>query len=296
MKKTTVKRIITTILAVATVGSTAALFAGCGAKSPEEKAKDALNDFASEAMNDLNALSSKTKSKKEREEVDLTDFRKAATENYTIAFFADDQVIIPNPRFYPIFSSPLEVNGYTYTQKGDYKMEGMSQSESTWEISKDGVKCAECIIEAKWSGLEDPSTFTLYAYQVPHSVTDESDASFTYTETTNFDLNVPAALTADECKQHLNELETLLKNNTDTSQYKDKKNFKLDGIYYFNDTKGKECIRALYSYDHVLSGSVYVVTDGTYPFFDGSEIKAFEWKHEELYGGKDSMSNWIKLK
>lgn len=45
MKKT-VKRIVIAILAVATVASTAFVFAGCGEKSDEEKAMDALNSFA----------------------------------------------------------------------------------------------------------------------------------------------------------------------------------------------------------------------------------------------------------
>ena len=87
MKKTTVKRIITTILAVATVGSTAALFAGCGEKSPEEKAKDALNDFASEAMNDLNALSPKEETQKETVELNLLD-KIVSDKLYTVKFNA----------------------------------------------------------------------------------------------------------------------------------------------------------------------------------------------------------------
>lgn len=51
MKKS-IKRAITIILAIATVASTAALFAGCGEKSDEEKAKDALNSWA-DAIKDL---------------------------------------------------------------------------------------------------------------------------------------------------------------------------------------------------------------------------------------------------
>ncbi len=44
MKKT-LKRIVIAILAVATVASTAFVFAGCGEKSEEEKAKDAVNSM-----------------------------------------------------------------------------------------------------------------------------------------------------------------------------------------------------------------------------------------------------------
>ena len=44
MKKT-LKRIVIAILAVATVASTAFVFAGCGEKSDEEKAKDAVNSM-----------------------------------------------------------------------------------------------------------------------------------------------------------------------------------------------------------------------------------------------------------
>ena len=44
MKKT-LKRIVIAILAVATVASTAFVFAGCGEKSDVEKAKDAVNSM-----------------------------------------------------------------------------------------------------------------------------------------------------------------------------------------------------------------------------------------------------------
>ncbi len=45
MKKATAKRIITGILAVTAIASSAFLFAGCGEKSDEEKAKDAVNSM-----------------------------------------------------------------------------------------------------------------------------------------------------------------------------------------------------------------------------------------------------------
>ena len=45
MKKS-IKRAIAIILAIVTVAATATLFAGCGEKSDEEKAKDALNSIA----------------------------------------------------------------------------------------------------------------------------------------------------------------------------------------------------------------------------------------------------------
>ena len=45
MKKTTAKRIITGILSVITIASSALLLAGCGEKSPKEKIRDAYNDY-----------------------------------------------------------------------------------------------------------------------------------------------------------------------------------------------------------------------------------------------------------
>ena len=51
MKKS-IKRTITIILAIATVAATAALFAGCGEKSDEEKAMDAINSWA-DSIKDL---------------------------------------------------------------------------------------------------------------------------------------------------------------------------------------------------------------------------------------------------
>jgi len=45
MKKS-IKRTIAIILAIVTIAATAAVFAGCGEKSDEEKAKDAINSWA----------------------------------------------------------------------------------------------------------------------------------------------------------------------------------------------------------------------------------------------------------
>lgn len=282
MKKTMIKRTIAAALAVTTLAGSAVLFTGCG-KSDEEKAKDAFAAFMSDTESDLREFS-KAKgatqpTTKPKEKVDLKDFRKAVFENNTVAFDGDEQNDSPQPYFYLKVNSPLEVNGYTYTQKGEDKRSSYKGSVSEWEIAKNGVKYAELILTTKWMGLEKPNTFQLQA-KVSGSAgyTDECDATFLGTDINNFDINIPAALTEEECKKNVAALEKLLSDKTPKGDYKDK-DLKLEGIYYFKGNPGEECARAVYSYN----------------YWGGIDSKT-EWKWGPVCGCNLSLYGWQRSK
>ncbi len=309
MKTNTIKTIFAASLAAATLASSAMLFTGCG-KSDQEKAMDAFNSALQSDLAEMTGANGGEKAAvtttKPKEQVDLKGFRKALVDNklYTVVYDGDEQSDYPHPVFYLQANATVEADGYTFTKKGEETAnEYSSYYSSDWEISKNGVKYAECRLDTKWMGLEKPNTFQLQVNAPDRaSYTDEADADFIGVSATNFDINIPAALSEADAKAKVADLEKLVKDNTPTGDYKDK-NLKLESIYYFKDKQGEETLRGVYTYQPNLSlgldNTQYMFVDGTYPFDDNGTVKALKWKDSPYKEEKElsaMSSGWIKLK
>lgn len=299
MKKSTIRKMIAAALATAAIASSAVLFTGCG-KSEQERAAEAIQQAM---QSDLAVISSAAEemtvaTTKPKEHISLKGFRKEIVDSkqYTVVFDADSRSDFPRPKFYLEVSSPVQADGFTFTKKTEEKCALYGDTfSSDWDISKNGVKFAECTLETIWKGFDKPNVFQLQV-NAPESAsyTDEADVVFETTEINNFDINIPEALTEAEAKQKVAELESLINENTPTGEYKDK-NLKPEGIYYFKGKQGEETLRGVYSYDTSVVGIFYLYVDGTYPFDDNGTVKAFNWSHQTQAKMKE-MNNWIKLK
>ena len=236
MKKTTVKRIITTILAVATVGSTAALFAGCGEKSPEEKAKDAISDMYNKYKN----AADESSEEEEKETVELNLLDKIVSDKlYTVKFIREES---GSEGFYIRLNDAIDIDGYT-VELQNKKDEFDPNSYQDWDIKKDGEKLASFrMYRDTWATSKidnNKIAVSISAYDPPSEENSEVKFKFTETSRDDIEVDVPAALTQDECKQHMDELKaaawdefkdklTAIDNNG-----KDHAHPKLDGVYYF---------------------------------------------------------------
>ncbi len=236
MKKTTVKRIITTILAVATVGSTAALFAGCGEKSPEEKAKDAISDMYNKYKN----AADESSEEEEKETVELNLLDKIVSDKlYTVKFIREES---GNEGFYIRLNDAIDIDGYTVELR-DKKDEYDPESYQDWDIKKDGEKLAWFRMRRDtWatSKIDNNKIAVSISAATPTSEENsEVEFKFTETERDDIEVDVPAALTQDECKQHMDELKAAAwdefkdKLTAIDDNGKDRAHPKLDGVYYF---------------------------------------------------------------
>lgn len=274
MKKTTVKRIITGILAVTTIASSALLFAGCGEKSPEEKAKDALNDFASEAMNDLNALSPKKETQKETVELNLMD-KIISDKLYTVKYNADKN----HNGFYIHLNDAIDVDGYTVELR-EKKDEYDYNPHTIWDIKKSGEKLAWFVMTRDTkAATEIKGNKMIVSIGASDPISeDNSEVDFKFTEKSreNIEIDVPAALTQDECKQHMDELKAtasdVFKNDYMSDSYKTPK---LDGVYYFPGDIANVQVYFVYSVNYFNQDCVvYVelerpfILDGKMDFFN----------------------------
>lgn len=275
MKKTA-KRIITGILAVTTVASSAVLFTGCGS-SPKEKASALVS-----------AVESKIEEKKQNT-LDLSKFNEEVVNKklYTVEFYPDSVNNGVSASFYLKINSPIEIDGFTFTKVKDEEDNGMGLMMSDWEITKDGSKCPDCRIFTNWGGFDNPNTFELSS-NVEQSLAEVDDTKFTFlpAKAKKYEVEIPAALTADESKERADEIQKLIEANTDMEYYKEKST-KLEGIYYFKGNPGEECLRAIYSYnfwegiDSTEEQIMYFYVDGTYPFMDGDELTVVKWAQQE---------------
>ncbi len=274
MKKATAKRIITGILAVTAIASSAFLFAGCGEKSPEEKAKDALNDFASEAMNDLNALSPKEETQKETVELNLMD-KIISDKLYTVKYNADKN----HNGFYVHLNDAIDVDGYTVELR-EKKDEYNYYPNTIWDIKKSGEKLAWFVMTRDTrAATEIKGNKMIVSIGAGDPISeDNSEVDFKFTEKSreNIEIDVPAALTQDECKQHMDELKAtasdVFKNDYMSDSYKTPK---LDGVYYFPGDIANAQVYFVYSVNHYNQDCVvYVemerpfILDGKMDFFN----------------------------
>ena len=208
MKKTTAKRIITGILAVSTIASSALLFAGCGEKSDEEKVVDALSELAG----DYNSKLSKAQSSKEVEKVKPGFFKTIeANKAYTIKKYTTEDDT--ESFFYAEVNSPIEADGFTFTKTKPEEYDStLNHFGSDWEISKDGEKKATFNLCEYTGNIDENYQVTVRMYtssgvnDVPGS---EYSISLDYSDNygnNEFKADVPKPLTSEDCAQHLTEI------------------------------------------------------------------------------------------
>ena len=273
MKKTTVKRIITTILAVATVGSTAALFAGCGEKSPEEKAKDAISDMYNKYKN----AADESSEEEEKETVELNLLDKIVSDKlYTVKFIREES---GSEGFYVHLNDAIDVDGYTVELR-EKKDEYNYYPNTIWDIKKSGEKLAWFVMTRDTRAATEikgnKMIVTIGAGDPISEDNSEVDFKFTEKSRENIEIDVPAALTQDECKQHMDELKAtasdVFKNDYMSDSYKTPK---LDGVYYFSGDIANVQVYFVYSVNYFNQDYVvYVelerpfILDGKMDFFN----------------------------
>lgn len=278
MKKS-LKRIVTTILAVATVGSTAVLFTGCGEKSDEEKVKDALNDFAAGAMNDLSAMNDlgelslpETEPQKETVELNLLD-KIISGKLYTVKYYDESY----NNGFYIRLNDTIDIDGYTVELSA--KKEEYDSGWQEWDIKKSGEKLASFDMTRDTKATTEISNNKIVVSigeGTPFSG-DNSEVEFEFTEKSreNIEIDVPAELTEAECKQHIDELkEAASVEFKKDNMYSAYKTPNLDGVYYFPGDAANARVIFVYSVNYFNQDCiVYVESDR--PFILGGELDFF---------------------
>ena len=270
MKKTTVKRIITGILAVTTIASSALLFAGCGEKSPEEKAKDAISDM----YNSYKNSSEESSEEKEKETVELNLLDKIVSDKlYTLKINKDNQC------FYIRLNDTIDVDGYTVELRNEEKTEEYDSGWKEWDIKKDGKKLASFSMSRDKQDNDiinsNKITVSISAGTPTSEENSEVDFKFTEAERRYIEIDVPAALTPDECKQHMDEIKAKawdeFENNMNGLE---NANPKLDGVYYFQG-----------NYDFFYSdnaGKVHMVFDFALNLDKGAKTLSLGPSNEKL--------------
>ena len=202
MKKT-IKRIITAILAVSTVASTAVLFAGCGEKSEEEKAKDAIKN----AYNSYKNAADESSEEVEKVELNLLD-KIVSDKLYTLKFLDGY-----NGGFYIRLNDTIDIDGYTVElrDKTRDKTDEYNSGWKEWVIKKDGEELAWFEMDRDTYPIKEINNNKIVVQINAKGILDpakNSDVEFEFTETRRDDveIDVPAELTQDECKQHMDEL------------------------------------------------------------------------------------------
>lgn len=310
MKKTTVKRIITTILAVATVGSTAALFAGCGEKSPEEKAKDAISDMYNKYKNSSKKSSEEEEEEKETVELNLLD-KIVSDKLYTLKLYNKEYA----GGFYIRLNDVIDIDGYTVELR-DKKDEYDSGSKD-WDIKKDGEKLASFEMDRDTNISTEINnnkiTVSISAYDLTSEENSEVEFKFTETERDDIEVDVPAALTHDECKQHIDELKAAAWDEfkDDLARIdgggKDRAHPKLEGVYYFSgdygllgDSENADKAHILFDFSVNMDEDVISFDPDnvrgviTYPVIFDGELKFIKNYTIKSYGDID-LSKSIKI-
>lgn len=319
MKKS-IKRVITIILAIATVAATAALFAGCGEKSDEEKIMDAFNDLANDAKNDLNDGAKNKQSSVEKEEVTLNFYKTIKeTKPYTI------KASQLSHKFYLEFDQTMEVDGFTLT-KTDEKIPESEYSDYScrWEIAKDGKKVGTIDFPLNDVGYGINNNYQMTFKSLNGYIADESDSEYKLSvdmDESEITVDVPKAYTEQEAKQNLaqfkdmsNQLYPITNGHmsvTGNGRTFDVSNAALKNIYYVPGEEDGEYFKSpkvVCVYAGVVDGDViykdgfYVAVEFEYPYSEngttqtlaepvtqhGSNLKA-------VTHYQDIENKWIKL-
>lgn len=234
MKKT-IKWIITGILAVSTIATSAFLLAGCGEKSAEDKIRDAYNSYKSSSEQ---SYDEEETGEKETVELDLID-KIISDRLYTLKFYDDY-----NGGLYIHIDDTIDIDGYTVELRE--KTEEYDSYHQPWDIKKDGETLASFEMSRDSYATREINdnnniAVTIWIDENPCSEeTSSVEFKFTETERDNIEIDVPAALTEAECKQHMDELKAAAwdrfkdslsaydENDVDIARPK------LDGVYYFH--------------------------------------------------------------
>ena len=155
-----------------------------------------------------------------------------------------------------------------------------------------------------WGGYGKTNLFFLSADK-KKTDTASSPAVEIKSKSGQYELDAPPMMTAEECKQHLPEIEKIINDTVAFGDYKDK-NLSLDSIYYAKMTRNE----GRGTYDVVDFSVFYADGEGRYysatyiyPFLDGTQVKA-SWCISILQKDGDPASigdnnpdlTWVKLK
>ena len=312
MKNTGVKKIIAAALAVSMIPASAVLFTGCGkAEAPAVTGTQPWS-AASEVAQQATAPSGP---------IDLTGFISEIVDKKQYKIEIEDYEIGPmdsfpdcteRALFKVVANSPIVADGYTFTKTADEKLSeeayGRAIYDSEWEISAGDAKLGTISLDTTylddWGGYGKTNLFVLSAAK-KKTDTASSPAVEIKSKGGQYELDAPPMMTAEECKQHLPEIEKIINDTVAFGDYKDK-NLSLDSIYYAKMTRNEG--RGTYDVvDFIVfyadgEGNYYSATY-KYPFLDGTQVKA-SWCISILQKDGDPASigdnnpdlTWVKLK
>ena len=312
MKNTGVKKIIAAALAVSMIPASAVLFTGCGKTEAPAVTGTQPWSAGSEVTQQATAPSGP---------IDLTGFISEIVDKKQYKIEIEDYEIGPMDSFFDcteralfkvVANSPIVAGGYTFTKTADEKLSeeayGRAQYDSEWEISAGDTKLGTISLDTTylddWGGYGKTNLFQLSAKK-KKTDTASSPAVEIKSKSGQYELDAPPMMTAEECKQHLPEIEKIINDTVAFGDYKDK-NLSLDSIYYGKITRNE----GRGTYDVVDFSVFYADGEGryysatyTYPFLDGTQVKA-SWCNSILQEDRDPASigdnnpdlTWVKLK
>ena len=312
MKKTVVKKLIAAVLAVSTITASAALFTGCGKNEAPAVSGAQSSGAATESSQQATETSGP---------IDLTGFISEIVDKKQYKIEIEDYVVSEQDHFEQcteralfkvVANSPIVADGYTFTKTADEKLSekagGRARYDSEWEISAGDAKLGTISLDTTylddWGGYGKTNLFVLSAAK-KKTDTASSPAVEIKSNSGQYELDAPPMMTAEECKQHLPEIEKIINDTVAFGDYKDK-NLSLDSIYYAKMTRNEG--RGTYDVvDFIVfyadgEGDYYSATY-KYPFLDGTQVKA-SWCISILQKDGDPASigdnnpnlTWVKLK
>ena len=294
MKKMSFKKIIAAALAVSVTAASAVLFTGCGKNEapvmPGTQPWSAAGGAAQQETTQNKAT------------IDLKSFReKVISEKlYTVGFDPDLQSQLPYPKFYIKAASPVEADGFTYTRISDDIRKGPNDSgfSSSWEITRDGEKYAECIFTSHWRNGSNQFSVSVEVDSTSKSVKHSSD-NYVNAPGTACSIDLPPVLSADECQKHADDLQKVFDARIKKGDYADL-DLKLESMYYYEGKPNETCVRALYYFvpyaDSAPDYKSYVSLEGLYPFLYENTAQVTKWEQKKLKENNGNYDKWIKIK
>ena len=290
MKKINFTKTIAALLVLSMITTSAALFTGCGKKEAPAvsgaQSSGTANESSQQATEDRTTT------------VNLKNFRdKIVNEKlYTVGYDPDSESVLSLPQFYIKADSPVESDGFTFTRASDDISKDRHYT-SSWEITKDGEKYANCIFDS--SCMNGQNKFNIGVEIDPTSMS-AKHSSDKYEKAPNdqFDIELPPIISADECKKRVDDIQKLYDARVKKSEYADL-DLQLDSIYYYKGKPNETCVRALYyfaPYKDAPDYKNYVYLEGTYPFLYENAVQVAKWDQKKLRDDPGNYDNWIKIK
>ena len=312
MKNTGVKKIIAAALAVSMIPASAVLFTGCGKTEAPAVTGTQPWSAGSEVSQQATAPSGP---------IDLTGFISEIVDKKQYKIEIEDYIgseldyfenCTERALFKVVANSPIVADGYTFTKTADEKLSekayGHARYDSEWEISAGDAKLGTISLGTTylddWGGYGKTNLFQLSADKKKTDTASSPAVEIKY-KSGQYELDAPPMMTAEECKQHLPEIEKIINDTVAFGDYKDK-NLSLDSIYYgkrtWNEGRGTYDVVDIDVFYADGEGRYYSATY-TYPFLDGTQVKA-SWCNSVLQESRDPASigdnnpdlTWVKLK